>query len=328
MLAKKRCCFLSFDYSDFDVLLNASTFYRLAGYLIIPPLRLPECDLLVVFRGIPPRVYTEYTGLIHFYDYVCEHEINIREYFPNASCISVVSISRQHNRITKSFFIYGYLPVIPSIWQFSLPFLRRSSPPLHVSNYKPLVNDLFQQQLISLVKAGKVRVFGSKWDRIQVRARPLSYLSANIILSTSSICYGLMYPYQRGKSLSGRMWQAPIQGCVVLSEKGSNPFRCPGVFAVENFADLPLIHSYNPDELAQAASEFWLMKTKSLANDLDLFLDWKRLPFEVSRARFLMLKQHFEFSYDFYLSKNIFLLKSNLKELLRSVRDRLLLWRL
>ena len=326
MLPKKRCCILSFDYSDFDVLLNVSAFYRLAGFLIVSPKQFSECDLLVILRGIPPRVFSEYTGLIHCYDYVLECDVDLHYYFPNASCVSVISISRQRDSLNDSSTIYGYLPVIPSLWHFPLQFTRRSSLPLHVSNYKPLVDDPFQQQIIALAKAGKLRVYGSKWDRIKISARPLSYLSANIILRTTSLCYGLMYPYQRGKSLSGRMWQAPIQGCVVISEKETNPFLCPGVFAVESFSDPPLIQRHNPDVLARQASEFWLTKTNLLANDLDLFLDWSRLPFEVTRARWLMLKQHCEFSYELYVLNSIFRLKCRVKELLRSFKQRLPTW--
>ena len=323
MLAKKRCCILSFDYSDFDVNLNVSAFYRLAGYLIVSSRRFSECDLLVFLRGIPPRVFSEYTGSIHFYNYVLECDLNLRDYFPNASFITAISISHQGDSLNNCLSIDGYLPVSPSLWHFPFQISRRSSLPLHVSNYKPLVDDPFQKQLISLAQTGKIRVYGSKWDRVQILARPLSYLSANLILNTTSVCYGLMYPYQRGKSLSGRMWQAPIQGCVVISEKDTNPFLCPGVFAVNSFSDPLSFSCLNPAELARQASEFWLLKTKLLANDLDLGLDWTRLPFEVTRARLLMLLQHCEFSYDIYFLKTMFYLKCRIMESFRFLKNRL-----
>jgi hypothetical protein len=311
---------MSFDYSDFDVLLNVRAFYRLSGFLIVSSSRLSDCDLLVVLRGIPPRVFCEYTGPIHFYDYVLEHKLNLRDYFPNATFISIVSLSQRHAIADNCRAIYGYLPVIPSLWYLPFCFLRRSSLPLHVSNYKPLADDPFQLQIISLVKEGKIRLYGSKWDRIQIHARPLSYLSANIMLNKTLICFGLMYPYQRGKSLSGRMWQAPIQGCVVISEKETNPFLCPGVITVESFSELPFIQRHNPAALSREASEFWLEKTKQLANDLDLLLDWNLLTFEVIRARWLLLKQHFEFNYYLYVEQTLFLLKCKVKQSFRLLK--------
>jgi hypothetical protein len=159
--------------------------------------------------------------------------------------------------------------------------------------------------LISLIKRGKVRVFGSKWDRINISARPLSYLSANLILTTTSVCYGLMYPYQRGKSLSGRMWQAPIQGCVVISENDTNLFECPGVYPVDSFFDLSTVEILPAATLTQQASDFWIMKTKLLAKDLDLSIDWNQVPRVVFLSRILMFVQHCEFYFDLYISKNI-----------------------
>jgi len=327
MSPNKRCCFLAFDYLDFDVYLNTRTFYALAGFAPASSVKLASCDLLVVFRGIPHRVFPEFSGPIHFFDYVCQYRLELRDYFPNATSITIISIDRDQHRSTDDIHVYGYLPVIPSIWQFSFPFTRRSSLPIHVSNYKPLQEDPFQEDLLFLIKTGRIKVFGSKWERIQVKARPLSYLSANCILATASICYGLMYPYQRGRSLSGRMWQAPINGCFVITESNTNPFLCPGVFEVPSFGDLPSLEQLSSRELALQASKFWLDKTNLLARDLGLSLNWKNLPSEVVMARTLMLRQHLAFLFELYVIRIILVTKSNLLSLSHHFIRKIRFWR-
>jgi hypothetical protein len=323
MPAEKNCCFLSFDYVDFDVFLNARIFYRLAGYSILPSEKSSLCNLLVVFRGIPPRIYKEHTGPIHFYDYVCEHSINLSDFFPNASSITVISIdlSDHDSSLVKS--VCGYLPVFPSLWQLSIPFSRRSAKPLHISNYKPLVDDPYQQQLITLIKAGIIRVYGAKWDGIQIKARPLSYLSANLKLASASLCFGLMYPYQRGKSLSGRMWQAPLHGCIVISETRTNLYSCPGVFEVSSYEESFPLDSISPSELASEAALFWIKKTKCLADDLNLSLNWNILPQEVVYARVLMFRQHCDFLWDMLFAKRINTYSRRIASMARAIRRKL-----
>jgi hypothetical protein len=191
--------------------------------------------------------------------------------------------------------------VIPSLWRFSLPFSAKKSQPVHISNFKPLTKDLFQEQLISLVRQKKIKVYGLKWDRVQINAKPLSYLSANLKLATFFVCYGLMYPYQRGNSLSGRMWQAPIQGCLVISEEGTNIFGCPGIIEVSSYINASIKANINRNSISSLASKFWWEKTLALAEDLNLSFNLSQMNEEVILARISLVKQHINFSWEFYL---------------------------
>lgn len=318
MLAPKKCCFLFFDYVDYDVFLNARIFYRLAGFQLVDISRISECSLLVYFRGRPPSIFSDFAGEVHFYDYVREHCIDLHEYFPRASSIRLISLSNPNDNDCSYRYIHGYLPVFPSLWRLSLPFFRRSMLPIHVSNYKPLKDDSYQRELISRIKAGNIRVYGAKWDRVQIATHSLSYLAANLKLSTAYLCYGLMYPYQRGQSLSGRMWQAPIQGCIVISETNTNLFACPGVIEVTTFDSLPFLNNISPERLSKEAADFWLAKTVSLANSIDLFLDFKRLPFEIHAARLLLLRQHCDFVWNQRCVARIQKLNHHITRLVRS----------
>lgn len=286
---------------------------------------LARCDLLVFFRGIPDRIYSEFSGVIHFYDYVCEHELDLHTYFPNASEILVVSIHKEDKIRSKSKAVYGYLPVIPNLWQFKLPFARRETTPVHISNYKPLVEDPYQKQLVSLIQSDRIHVFGGKWDRLKIMTRPLSYIEANLRLAGSKSCYGLMYPYQRGRSLSGRMWQGPIQGCVVISEEKTNLFSCPGVIEVSRFdQEIPI--SSSSIEIANKSADFWIEKTSQLAEDLNLLLTWRNLSLEVFICRVLLINQHIEFLWNFFIFPRLVNARIRSWELIKrttkSIRDK------
>jgi hypothetical protein len=295
MKTKKKCCFFFLDYVDFDVYLNARIFYHLAGFQVVHEDHIANCSLVVFFRGMPARVYPEYVGPVHFYDYVHEYSIPILDFFPNASSITIISFDIPSKYYSPCAYVYGYLPVIPGLWKFSLPFSSRSPIPVHLANYKPIDSDAYQAILISKIRAGRIRVYGRMWNRVEISARPCSYLSANLLLSKASICYGLMYPYQRGKSLSGRMWQAPIQGCVVLSEANTNLLGSPGILEVDNYENIPFLDFQCPNILAAQAAQFWQDQTSTLARNLNLVLNYDNLRSQIFQARVLLFINHIDF---------------------------------
>lgn len=318
-----NCSILSYDYQDFDVYLNTRLFYCLAGFRVQTSLSYSSLDLLVVLRGIPPQSFAEFCGVLHVFDYVRESTVDYSLFFPNASEIIYISLSSPAHLRSSDRFVYGYLPVFPVIWIRPRPSKTTDSPPVHISNYKPMNDDSYQQQLVTLIQNRCVKVYGAKWDRINIRALPLSYLSANSLLSKSSICFGLMYPYQRGKSLSGRMWQAPIQGCLVISEAATNIFDCPGIIELTTFSSGLSLSNPTPLTLSEQASQFWFNKTLILADDLNLSLDLVRLPSEVFYSRVLLLKQHFSFCWENYISfpamRSYFSLKSQIRSFVKKL---------
>jgi hypothetical protein len=291
---RRLCSILSLDYFDIDVFLNVFVFYRLAGFRISRSPCLKDASLLVLLRGIPQQVSPHYQGDVHVYDYVKETQVDYREFFPHARSITYISLSEPLNKSSTDQYVYGYLPVFPSIWTRDQPS-KTIVKPVHISNFKPMMSDFYQQQLLSLIHASRVTVYGSKWSSVRVSAKPISYLHANHLLASSCFCFGLMYPYQRGTSLSGRMWQAPLHGCLVISELGTNIFNCPGVlesstFELDHFS-IPL----TPSRLAYEARSFWHKKTLKLANDLSLTLNFKYLPISIMITHFLLIRQHMSF---------------------------------
>lgn len=291
---RRLCCILSFDYFDFDVFLNVFVFYRLAGFRISRSPCLIDASLLVVLRGIPQEATPQYQGDVHVYDYVKEIPVDYRDFYPQARSIIYISLSKPLVNSVHDRHIYGFLPVFPSIWARD-QVTKTVVKPVHISNFKPMESDFYQQQLLALIYSNRVIVHGSKWSCVSVSARPLSYLYANYLLASSRFCFGLMYPYQRGTSLSGRMWQAPINGCLVISELGTNIFNCPGVLEVSNF---DLDHSSlpsTPSLLASQARLFWHQQTLKLADELSLTLYKKYFSSSILISQFLLFRQHIAF---------------------------------
>lgn len=271
-MKRKNCCVMSFDYLDLDVWLNIRRFYRSAGYRVTTNQYRENADLLVILRGHPCEDARRHPGRVHVYDYVKELKIDWREALPSASDIIVISIEPPSCTAGVNW-VCGYLPVYPCLWQKRLA--GKSARPVHISNFKPMGEDHYQRELLELVRTGVVRVFGGRWERVGVQARSLSHWQANRMLAASSHCYGLMYPYQRGQTLSGRMWQAPINGCFVISEAGTNILCCPGIIEVENFDGVAPPSAISPDScraLSHQARDFWTGATAGLADDLKLVM--------------------------------------------------------
>ncbi|MBM5823057.1 MAG: hypothetical protein FJ082_11570 [Cyanobacteria bacterium K_Offshore_surface_m2_011] len=272
MSSPPRFHILSIDFQDLDVIWNVRLFYRAAGYGFAPGGVDPDLDLLVILRGDPGHAYQDHRGIVHVYDYVKELQVNWPERFPRAREIRLISLFRPDQVPEGLRWVPGYLPVVPEFWQQS-PFRKRAGRPLHIANFKPMGDDRYQQDLARLARHGLVRVYGGRWDRLGLATHGLSYLEANRRLASAWCCYGLMYPYQRGITLSGRMWQAPLHGCLVISEQGTNPLGLPGILEVERFSAETLLSVGSIREcwqIRQEATRYWREATERLALQLDL----------------------------------------------------------
>lgn len=307
------CRIISSDYLDKDVYLNISAFYRAAGYRLIPPtVRLngasdDRADLLVVLRGDNGSELKDFHGPVHIYDYVKEYAVDWGCRYPSAAHITVVALasssfhsaedsksaSHASSRVSR---VDAYLPVIPALWK--RPWSGKRQQPVHISNFKRMGDDAYQRDLLALIRAGVVRAFGANWQLAGVRAHPLSYRQANQHLSASAWCFGLMWPYQRGRTLSGRMWQAPLNGCFVLSERGTDILGCPGVIECEAFHAEAATLGLDPQacrDLADKASAFWESHSRSLAAALGFDSGLSLTPADLWPERTLLLLWDLEF---------------------------------
>ncbi|WP_216901310.1 hypothetical protein [Synechococcus sp. CCY 9618] len=293
-----QCHILSIDFQDLDVIWNVTLFYEATGFTVSR--RRPPCgrplDLLVILRGDPGETHREHRGDVHIYDYVKELQVDWRRCFPHARRIRLISLFRPASLAPGVHWVEGYLPVIPAFWQRS-PFRKRLTRPLHIANFKPIGDDPFQRDLAELARRDLIQVHGRHWERLGLHTQGLSYLEANRLLARSWCCYGLMYPYQRGTTLSGRMWQAPLHGCLVISERGTNPLGLPGVREVETFGPDTLLSVRSIRECAQirnAATSHWRQATERLAQQLELPPCGDPSAARLAACRRAMLAQHLQ----------------------------------
>ena len=272
MSSRPRFHILSIDFQDLDVIWNVRLFYLAAGFSLIRQGVDAELDLLVILRGDPGLSHQGFGGTVHVYDYVKELQVDWRSRFPHAREIRLISLLRPSSLPEGTRWVQGYLPVIPEFWQ-QFPFRKRAGRPMHLANFKPMGDDPYQQELACLARRGLVEVHGRHWDKLGLSTYGVSYLEANRLLAGAYCCYGLMYPYQRGTTLSGRMWQAPLHGCLVISEAGTNPLGLPGLLEVQHFAPDSLLSVTSIKEcwqIRKEATRYWQEATAQLASQLDL----------------------------------------------------------
>ncbi len=296
MSRPKRCNILSYDYLDIDVFWNVKLFYQAAGYRVEKNSSSSQHDLLVMLRGDPGTSLVSYTGIVHVYDYVKELRFDWRSRVPNATKIFIVTLSKsdEHEGLQL---VRGYLPIIPELWQ-EKPFRKLRGRPLHISNYKPIRNDAYQLDLVRLAQNHLIRVFGNKWDQADIPAHGVSYWQANRIIAKAFSCYGLMYPYQRGTTLSGRMWQAPLNGCFVITEEGTNRFGCPGLIEVKSYGPDTLLSVESIRScwvLREQATKYWRQQTVAIAKGLDLDIDGDILAIQSLQTRKEIFRHHLDF---------------------------------
>lgn len=290
---KKICRIDSYDWADSDVIINASFFYEACGYQIkkgyagillyeVRGYRVKKfydsskLDILVVLRGRPAGVDKNVKCPVHVYEYTKNREdegTDWRYFFPAAQEIVVISLSQPLCRGWGRW-VKAYIPVIPDFWQTGN--CSKQETPVHIANYKPMAGDAYQAQIIYLIKAGKIQVYGNNWHKAGIKAKSLSYWDAGKKMAHACSVIGLMYPFQRGKTISGRMWQAPLNGTLVFTEPKTDIYSCPGLVEAEDLekalVDKPNIQ---PAELAEAARKFWLEQNAYLAQSLGLVIEYK-----------------------------------------------------
>jgi hypothetical protein len=216
--------------------------------------------------------------------------------------VQLISLNQPQETNFRGNHIRAYIPVMPEIWECKKR-LPRQHRILHISNYKVMKQDHYQQDLLELALSGMVEVHGSGWSRMGVPTGRISLRQANEKLSRAICCLGLMYSHQRGRTLSGRMWQAPLHGCYVLSERGTNVFSCPGIIEVDSFRLNALVQDpaalselkQTCETLQAEAHRFWRTATRQLASELGLQLSKRLTPRHLFQARFDLLRQHLDF---------------------------------
>lgn len=156
-------------------------------------------------------------------------------------------------------------PVNVDVWRRKVAGPQYSL--VHIGNLKPFYRDGSDSDataFLSRLSQADVQVWGGGWgsggEAISAHGRARMH-TVSEIYAHSVISLGMMYPFQRGITISGRFWQAPLNGCLLLSESPPPSDEIPGVAVVE-YADggqfETIIHRDHDRVALQAeASQFW-----------------------------------------------------------------------
>ena len=277
----RSCVIVGLDGSDPDVLANLVLFYSACGFDVSRSPIPVDCDLLVIQRGAyGGEVFEARAAACHIYDYVRMGTSDFHQSFPNISAVAVISpttpVSGQSMPATV---IKSFHPVISELWANRDPGTRRAHRFIHVGHRKAnAANDKWLAQMDSVALSGRCHMWGSGWQELSAADsstihEPATLHQCQAIYRQAEFAFGVMYPMQRGTTISGRAWQGPLNGCLVYSEALVPDVTIPGVVLSEDFP-ATLEHAASPyssaAELVADASRFWNELSLNLARDLDL----------------------------------------------------------
>jgi hypothetical protein len=277
-MSKPLCMIVGIDGFDPDVLANLAAFYGGCGYSVRISRRPRDCELLVLQRGpYSGQVFDERASACHIYDYAALGTSDFHRAFPNIGACVVIAPSGGASGIhAPPRQVGGIHPVVPALWRAnsrSRP-RRASYDYVHIGHRKPNPGgDSFLLQMDAVAAGGRCHFWGKGWPAPGRTVHgPASLHESQQIYRRSSFALGVMYPFQRGRTISGRMWQAPLNGCMLLSEAVAPGASFPGVERCTDFMSALDEPRRAPDaaSLIEEACAFWGDATMRLAGALGL----------------------------------------------------------
>ncbi len=233
----KTCLIYGHSGLDLDVTFNLKSFYNQLGFRVFFSKKLYDADLLVVLRAVdkPIDISNFNFLLVHVYDYGgWDYDSFVKSIDHKITYIFCTSESKLRRLVEilhfpKEHVFVAFPPVDIMLWCNKIEDVRYDF--IHVGNFKPNlkddpINELFHKAL----RHYKVHVWGSGWflDK-KIYHGKIGLFKVSKIYSKSKFSFGLMYPFQREITFSGRFWLAPLNGCIVFSEPGYFSSKIPGV---------------------------------------------------------------------------------------------------
>jgi hypothetical protein len=287
------------DGFDPDINLNLRHFYGDLGFRVRTSRQLIDCQLLVITRTPNSDLDLSAYSQVHVYDYVCMNNDEFMKSIQHHPGVRVFSPSqaRMNTTLQVSPNLEGKIlemlpPVSTSIWT-NKPKFESKFKVVHIGNFKSSledVSDKFSSDFLKSLNENSVDVWGERWtghvprERIHGRA---SLLSVPSIYRSATLAIGIMYPYQRNLTISGRLWMAPLNGTRLLSEPNSQIREIPGVvesdFSAESIRNGLEIGYQSRIELAIEARKFWDTHYAHAGSLISNFPDFKNFSQRVKR---------------------------------------------
>ena len=112
-------------------------------------------------------------------------------------------------------------PVETSLWIAKKTRIKYDF--VHIGNYKNIEDDdNVRKSFLDCMLQLKVDVWGLGWinnEKGKYHGK-VGLFKVSDIYSSSKYALGLMYPFQRNVTFSGRFWHAPLNGCYLFTEPG------------------------------------------------------------------------------------------------------------
>jgi hypothetical protein len=276
------CIIVNNEGFDLDVALNLDAFYSACGFDVGYATEPRDADLLVFQRAkVFDRRYSARAPRCHVHDYSKTGVLKAVAQVDGLQDIAVISPSDPGADAADNALSYthvrAYHPVCASLWS-NVPRPQLRFQQVHIGHQKKTdapdpLQALFSQALLD---AKDCAVFGNGWKedpRFAGRAHgPCTLHETQVIYAATALAAGVMYPYQRGKTLSGRMWQGPLNGCQVLTEALPPGMSLPGVHLTRDYSELqhPVATHARRQTITAEAQTYWTEQAVDLARTLGL----------------------------------------------------------
>lgn len=264
----KTCLLFGHNGLDFDVTLNLRSFYKKLGFWVFYSDKLYDADLLVVLRAVDCEIDISafHYSLIHVFDYGGWNydgfirTINHQQTFIfSTSEDRKISLVKKFNFPKKHVFI-AFPPVSVDLWSKKLKKIKYQM--VHIGNLKKItVGDTFKELFNNAISHFRAHIWGLGWEvNKNLYHGKAGLFQVSSIYSKSKFALGLMYPFQRNVTFSGRFWHAPLNGCMLLSEPGLFTRMIPGVIETD-YSIEDIQHKIKKDfdryVLREESKEFW-----------------------------------------------------------------------
>jgi len=267
----KTCLIYGHNGLDLDVTFNLVAFYKKAGLSVFYARELHDADVLVVLRAVdsPIDLSPFNFGVIHIFDYGgWDYNTFIGSIDHSKTYIFCTSGEKRnriihHTSFPENRIFVGFPPVATRLWMADLK--KNEYQFVHIGNYKPIKEpDRYKENFNKAVIDQKVNVWGLDWTGIiskDLYHGKAGQFSVSGIYAKSAWGLGLMYPFQRDVTFSGRFWHAPLNGCQLLSEPGVCTKNIPGVietdYSAEDLHRKLKVASPGKEEVRKKALAFW-----------------------------------------------------------------------
>ncbi len=319
---KYTCLLYAGDGFDEEVLKNVKYMYEELEYLVAYGDVITRTNLLVLLRFSNldlNQLKNADIDEVHIFDYVCDStkiteivkarpDVRIRIYVSSQLRKDELEALQKKKMLDlNAEIVKAFYPVVTKFWKGEIrhPTKFRF---IHIGNYKSTYeDDLVSQEFLKLIYKLNCKVYGAGWDtnHKHLFAKKVRLNETVKMYAGSQYALGQMYPYQRGKTVSGRFWLAPLNGCVLISEGLISDFDFPGVIAYRDFR----------------FKERTLAERKALASSAKRFWDYQYL---LTRALSKTNHKHRKYSKNFFiLLIKGFILQFTLIHLLVQLKARL-----